>query len=80
MSRRKNNAISSVIQLKFSLLEVIHLLKDSWDQVSEKTVQNCFFKANFVIDDQTDLTVEKCSDNDFDESFEDDDLPPSAFT
>ena len=63
MSKRKNDAINNKIQLNFSLLEAIHLLKDSWSNVIESTIVNCFLKANFMIDE-----------SDLDESFEDDNI------
>ena len=77
MSSRKNSAIGNNIQLKLNLLEAIHILKDSWEKVTESTFQNCFFKANFVICDRVDLSVEYNGDNDFEESFEDDDITTS---
>jgi hypothetical protein len=42
MSKRKNDAINNKIQLNFSFLEAIHLLKDSWSNVTESTIVNCF--------------------------------------
>jgi len=74
MSKRKNDAINNKIQLNFSLLEAIHLLKDSWSNVTESTIVNCFLKANFMIDESIDLEVIFNNDNDLDESFEDDSI------
>jgi hypothetical protein len=64
MSKRKNDAINNKIQLNFSLLEAIHLLKDSWSNVRESTIVNCFLKANFMIDESIDLEVIFNNDND----------------
>jgi hypothetical protein len=74
MSKRKNDAINNKIQLNFSLLEAIHLLKDSWSNVTKSTIVNCFLKANFMIDESIDLEVIFNNDNDLDESFEDDSI------
>ena len=37
---------------KPSLLDAVKLIKSSWNKVEPATIQNCFRKAGFVINDQ----------------------------
>ena len=57
LSTKKTFAIENKTQFKFNLLECLHLLKESWQKVTEKTVVNCFLKANFMYDENCDLEV-----------------------
>ena len=43
-------------------------------KVTEKTVVNCFLKANFMYDENCDLEVCYDNDNELEESFEDDEM------
>ena len=43
-------------------------------KVTEKTVVNCFLKANFMYDENFDLEVCYDNDNELEESFEDDEM------
>ena len=54
-----------------SLLDALHFLKKSWDNVSEETIINCFRKAKFYYEEgpQDDIPEVEL------ESFDDDDLP-----
>ncbi len=57
-----------------SLLDALHFLKKSWDNVSEETIINCFRKAKFCYEEgpQDDIPEVEL------ESFDDDDLPTCA--
>jgi hypothetical protein len=74
LSTKKIFAIENKTQFMFNLLECLHLLKESWQKVTEKTVVNCFLKANFMYDENCDLEVCFDNDNELEESFEDDEI------
>jgi hypothetical protein len=52
----------------------MNILKVAWDNVSCKTIVNCFKKANFHENNVDDLEVEYDDDNNIDDSFEDDNI------
>lgn len=58
-----------------SLLDALHFLKKSWDNVSEQTIINCFRKAKFCLNEGPE---DDSPEEDQLERFDDDDLPTCA--
>ena len=38
---------ANTIAKRFSVLDAIHILADSWNKVTKETIRNCWRKANF---------------------------------
>ena len=50
-----------------NVLEAMKLLRQAWNSVSEKTIQNCFKKVNFIRLEAKDEGVEEAEDEDVEE-------------
>jgi hypothetical protein len=44
----RDRADASAVENKFSLLDALHLVAMSWKRVSEKTIDSCFRKVDFL--------------------------------
>ena len=44
------NSIDQNINFEYDLLDAIHLLEQSWNEIKPETLANCFKKAGFIGD------------------------------
>jgi hypothetical protein len=81
LSNDKNKCHENGIDFSVNILDAMIHLKKSWDDVSQTTVKNCFHKAQFIKDSQSDVIVDIAQIEDYQDqlpSFDDDHIPVCA--
>ena len=73
---RQMSAIDKKTEFSLTVLDAMRLLKQAWDNVEPKTIQNCFQHANFYHNRPTNAETKQVSDEDDPE----DDIPLSRLS